>query len=199
MCPFPPLFPDCTASHNIPSISLGHQILRAETASIAIQSALTGHLVFSTLHTNDAAGAITRLLDLEVEPYLAASSVVGVVAQRLVRVICKNCKEEYVPTAESIASIGVTAGQLPNGKLWRGKGCPNCLNTGFLDRTAIYEILTINDHVREQIVAHASSNVIKQDAMKSGMRTLMMDGARKVLLGVTTPDEILNVTQMDAF
>jgi general secretion pathway protein E len=180
-----------------PDIIMVGEIRDVETAGIAIQSALTGHLVFSTLHTNDAPGAITRLLDLGIEPYLVASSVIGVIAQRLVRLICKHCKEEYVPSPESLAEIGISPNDVKTGKLWRGVGCPHCLNSGYIDRTAIYEILTIDDNVREQVMARSSSAMIKQDAIKRGMRTLRMDGAHKVLKGLTTPEEVLRVTQMD--
>jgi general secretion pathway protein E len=180
-----------------PDIIMVGEIRDIETATIAIQAALTGHLVFSTLHTNDAPGAVTRLLDLGVEPYLVASSVIGVIAQRLVRLICKHCREEYIPSPESLIQIGIDHAKLERPRLWRGTGCPHCLNSGYIDRTAIYEILTVDERVREQIMSRASSAMIKQDAIKRGMRTLRMDGARKVLRGLTTPEEVLRVTQMD--
>jgi general secretion pathway protein E len=182
-----------------PDIIFVGEIRDLDTAAIAIQAALTGHLVFSTLHTNDAPGAITRLLDLGVEPYLVSSSVIGIVAQRLVRLICKQCKTEYDPTDSELAGIGVKRQEVPNGRLWRGKGCPYCLNSGYSDRAAIFEIFSIDDHVREQTMNHVGSTVIKQDAIKRGMRTLRMDGARKVLQGKTTPEEVLRMTQMDTF
>jgi general secretion pathway protein E len=182
-----------------PDIIFVGEIRDLDTATIAIQAALTGHLVFSTLHTNDAPGAITRLLDLGVEPYLVASSVIGVVAQRLVRLICKHCKAEYAPTERELAGIGLSPRDVPGGRLWRGRGCPYCLNSGYRDRTAIFEIFTVDDHVREQTMQRVGSTFIKQDAIKRGMRTLRMDGARKVLAGKTTPEEVLRVTQMDTF
>ena len=182
-----------------PDIVFVGEIRDLDTAAIAIQAALTGHLVFSTLHTNDAPGAITRLLDLGVEPYLVSSSVIGVIAQRLVRLICKQCKTEYEPTDSELAGIGVDRKDVPNGRLWKGKGCPYCLNSGYSDRAAIFEIFSIDDHVREQAMNHVGSTVIKQDAIKRGMRTLRMDGARKVLQGKTTPEEVLRMTQMDTF
>jgi general secretion pathway protein E len=182
-----------------PDIIFVGEIRDLDTATIAIQAALTGHLVFSTLHTNDAPGAITRLLDLGVEPYLVASSVIGVVAQRLVRLICKHCKVEYAPTERELAGIGLSPKDVPGGKLWRGRGCPYCLNSGYRDRTAIFELFTVDDHVREQTMQRVGSTFIKQDAIKRGMRTLRMDGARKVLAGKTTPEEVLRVTQMDTF
>ncbi|MBI2901799.1 MAG: Flp pilus assembly complex ATPase component TadA, partial [Planctomycetes bacterium] len=175
------------------------EIRDKETATIAIQSALTGHLVFSTLHTNDAPGAVTRLIDLGVEPYLVSSSVIGVIAQRLVRMICKHCKETYKPTAESLSDVGLKLDAVPEGTLWRGHGCPGCLNSGYLDRTAIYEIFPIQDWGREMVMNRAGSTFIKAEAIKRGMRTLRMDGARKVLKGQTTPEEVLRVTQMDQF
>jgi general secretion pathway protein E len=182
-----------------PDIVFVGEIRDLDTAAIAIQAALTGHLVFSTLHTNDAPGAITRLLDLGVEPYLVSSSVIGVIAQRLVRLLCKHCKVEYEPTDRELAGIGLTMKDLPNGKIMKGKGCPYCLNSGYQDRTAIFEIFTVDDVVREQTMRRVGSTFIKSDAIKRGMRTLRMDGARKVVAGKTTPEEVLRVTQMDTF
>jgi general secretion pathway protein E len=180
-----------------PDIIFVGEIRDMETASIAIQAALTGHLVFSTLHTNDAPGAVTRLLDLGVEPYLVASSVIGVVAQRLVRVNCKQCMEEFVPTEESLRQIGIRPEQVNGRRLKRGRGCPNCLNSGFMDRMAIYEIFPVNDQVRDQMMQRVGSTTIKQEAIKRGMRTLRMAGANKVLAGLSTPEEVMRVTQMD--
>jgi type II secretory ATPase GspE/PulE/Tfp pilus assembly ATPase PilB-like protein len=182
-----------------PDIIMVGEIRDLETATIAIQAALTGHLVFSTLHTNDAPGAVTRLLDLGVEPYLVASSVVGVIAQRLVRRICKNCAEEYEPKEEELKEIGVQRSQLPDGKLLIGRGCPNCMNSGFYDRTGIFEILPIDDVVRDQIMKRTGSTYIKQEAIKRGMRTLRMDGARKVMRHISAISEVLQVTQIDSF
>jgi general secretion pathway protein E len=182
-----------------PDIIFVGEIRDLDTAAIAIQASLTGHLVFSTLHTNDAPGAITRLLDLGVEPYLVASSVIGVIAQRLVRLICKQCKAEYEPTERELSSIGIGPKEMPAAKLWRGKGCPYCLNSGYMDRSAIFEIFSVDDVVREQTMKRTGSTFIKSEAIKRGMRTLRMDGARKVLAGKTTPEEVLRVTQMDTF
>ena len=182
-----------------PDIIFVGEIRDEDTAGIAIQASLTGHLVFSTLHTNDAPGAVTRLIDIGVEPYLVASSVVGVVAQRLVRLICKHCKEEVDVTADELKQIGLKQEEVPKMRLWKGRGCPHCLNSGYLDRTAIYEIFTVNDHVRDQIMVKAGVTQIKSEALKRGMRTLRMDGARKVLKGQTTVEEVLRVTQMDTF
>jgi general secretion pathway protein E len=180
-----------------PNIIMVGEIRDGETADIAIQSSLTGHLVFSTLHTNDAPGAITRLLDLGVEPYLVASSLVGVVAQRLVRLICPGCKEPEVVTPEALQSIGLTVEKVPSMTLWKGRGCDRCLGTGYHDRTGIYEILPITDTIRDQIIAKIGSTFIKQGAVKTGLRTLRMDGALKVTQGRTTIEEVLRVTQMD--
>jgi general secretion pathway protein E len=182
-----------------PDIVFVGEIRDEETAGIAIQASLTGHLVFSTLHTNDAPGAVTRLIDIGVEPYLVASSVIGVVAQRLVRLICKHCKEEVAVTPDELRSIGLKAEDVPGLKLWVGRGCPHCLNSGYLDRTAIYEIFTVTDQVRDQVMAKVGVTQIKSDALKRGMRTLRMDGARKVMKGLTTVEEVLRVTQMDTF
>jgi general secretion pathway protein E len=180
-----------------PNIIMVGEVRDLETATIAIQAALTGHLVFSTLHTNDSAGAMTRLLDLGVEQYLVASSVVAVMAQRLVRLVCKHCREEFAPEAESLSDIGLKLDQLPNRRLWKGRGCPNCLNTGYLDRMGIYEVLPVTEKVREQVMTKTGASLIKQAAVASGFRTLRMDGAQKVLRGLTTIDEVLRVTQMD--
>jgi general secretion pathway protein E len=181
-----------------PDIIFVGEIRDLETATIAIQSALTGHLVYSTLHTNDAPSAATRLLNLGVEPYLVASSLVGVVAQRLVRVICSKCRVQYTPTDEELASVDLTREQIgSDGLLYKGEGCPNCFNTGYIGRTAIHEILRVTDHVRDQIMNRVGSNTIKFDAIASGMRTLRMAGSLKVLSGQTTIEEVMRVTQMD--
>ncbi len=182
-----------------PDIMMVGEVRDVETARIAVQSALTGHLVFSTLHTNDAPGAVTRMLDIGVEPYLVSSSLIGVIAQRLVRVICDRCRERYRPTEEELTRIGLSMADVPEGGLWRGKGCSHCLGTGYWDRTAIFEILVIDDAVRELVLGRAGANQIKEVAVKNGMRTLRMDGARKVILGETTPQEVLRVTQLDVF
>lgn len=182
-----------------PDIIMVGEIRDVETAEIAIQSALTGHLVFSTLHTNDSAGTITRLLDLGIEPYLVASSVIGVIAQRLVRLVCKFCKEPYEPVRESVEELGLRMEDIVDGKLWRGRGCSHCLNTGYWDRTGIFEVLPITEEIRELIMKRTSASAIKHHAVQRGLQTLRMDGARKVLQAITTIDEVLAVTQMDVF
>jgi type II secretory ATPase GspE/PulE/Tfp pilus assembly ATPase PilB-like protein len=171
-----------------------------ETARIAIQAALTGHLVLSTLHTNDSAGAVTRMLDIGVEPYLVASSLIGVIAQRLVRLICKECKEDYVPDGEMLAAVSelkLKMSEFASGRLNRGRGCDACFNTGYAGRTAIYEVLKVNDDIRQLVVDRASASVIKQTALKGGLVTLRGDGIAKVRTGQTTVDEVLRVTQLD--
>ena len=175
------------------------EIRDAETAGIAVQAANTGHLVFSTLHTNDSAGALTRLVNLGVEPYLVASAVIAVVAQRLVRRICRYCKEPFEPTDAQLAELGKSRAELHEGTLWRGRGCENCLGRGLFDRTAIYEIFVIDEDSRNQIIERTSASVIKQSAVGRGLQTLRMDGARKVVDGVTTIEEVFRVTQLDVF
>ncbi len=177
-----------------PDIIMVGEIRDLETAEISVQAALTGHLVFSTLHTNDAPSSLTRLIDMGVEPFLISSSVIGIVAQRLVRTICENCKQSYVPSKEVIDEIGV---ELPKGdlKFYRGAGCKSCKNTGYKGRMGIFEMLTLNDKIRDLILAKTSSAQIKHVAQEAGMRTLREDGIAKVLTGITTIDEVIRVTQ----
>lgn len=182
-----------------PDIMMVGEIRDVETARIAIQSALTGHLVFSTLHTNDAPGAVTRMLDIGIEPYLVSSSLIGVVAQRLVRVVCERCKESYKPTKSELSEIGLDSARVRGKKLYRGKGCNHCMGTGYWNRTGIYEILPVMDRIRELVVNRTGANIIKQAAVEEGMTTLRMDGARKVIAGKTSTDEVLRVTQLDVF
>ncbi len=185
-----------------PDIMMVGEIRDVETARIAIQAALTGHLVYSTLHTNDAASTVTRLVDIGIESYLVASSLICVIAQRLVRRICPSCREEHDPTTEELRDlklIGLSIAEFPSGKLFHGRGCPSCFNTGYIDRTGIYEIMPVDEALKDQIVERKSSSVIKKSAIERGCRTLRMDGAQKVLHGVTTPAEVLRVTQLDAF
>ena len=176
-----------------PDIIMVGEIRDVETAEIAIHASLTGHLVFSTLHTNDASGAITRLLDMSIEPYLISSSVIGVIAQRLVRLICEKCSETYDPDEEALAEIGLKKKDV--GTLSRGKGCQNCLDTGYRGRTGIYEIVMIDEELRELILGRADSNTIRKKALDKGMGVLRGDGAAKVLKGITTIEEVLRVTQ----
>ncbi len=183
-----------------PDVLMVGEIRDEETAKIATQAALTGHLVYSTLHTNDAAGAVARMLNFEVEPYLVASSVLVVIAQRLVRMICDECKESFDPTAADLVEledIGLRLQELPESKMWRGAGCANCFQTGYLDRTAIYEVLPVGEEVKEQIMNRESASKIKRASIDRGCTTLRMDGARKVRAGMTTVGEVLRVTQLD--
>lgn len=183
-----------------PDIIMVGEVRDLETARIAIQSALTGHLVFSTMHTNDSSGAVTRLLDLGVESYLVSSSLVGVVAQRLVRLICVECKTEYQAEEFEIRNLGLDLEEYGGRTLCRGAGCDACLGRGYLGRTGIFEILMVDDEIRKLIKEQVTAGEIKNvAAKKETFTTLRMDGARKVLDGLTTAEEILKVTQMDLF
>ncbi|MFC1708992.1 GspE/PulE family protein [Candidatus Omnitrophota bacterium] len=180
-----------------PDVLMVGEVRDYETAEIAIRSALTGHLVFSTLHTNDAAGAITRLLDMGVEPFLISSSIECLVAQRLVRLICDNCKTKIKPNRKILQDLGIQD-DIDKIELFEGEGCESCKFTGYKGRTAIYEILSLNEDIRQMILAKASSQDIKKKAMQQGMRTLLLDGWQKVLMGVTTINEIIRVTQRES-
>jgi len=180
-----------------PDIIMVGEIRDLETAEIAIQSALTGHLIFSTLHTNDAAGAITRLADMGIKPYLAASTVQGILAQRLVRTICPSCREVYQPSKEEMVILSMVPGQLKKIELYKGKGCSSCNNTGFKGRMGIYELLVMNDSLRELVLENTPSTVLCKKAREFGMRTLKEDGMEKVKRGHTTIEEVLRVTQDD--
>jgi general secretion pathway protein E len=182
-----------------PDVIMVGEIRDRETAEIAIQASLTGHLVFSTVHTNDAAGAVTRLIDMGVEAYLVGSSLIGVLAQRLVRVLCKECREAYLPTPEELKEIGLSTDKKPREPrmIYRPKGCDACNGTGYHGRTGIYEIMMVDDAIRELAVKKVDSGSIKRAAVQKGMRTLMEDGGRKVLRGITSVAEVLSVTQED--
>lgn len=178
-----------------PDVILVGEIRDLETAEIAIQSALTGHLVFSTLHTNDASSAVTRLIDMGIESFLVTSSVLAILAQRLVRTICTDCREEYTPDRESLQSIGIDPDMAEGRKFYRGKGCLSCLNTGYMGRTGIFELMMLDDRVKNLILKTSDANAIKRRAVEQGMVTLRQDGAQKVLNGITTIEEIFRVTQ----
>jgi general secretion pathway protein E len=180
-----------------PDVIMVGEVRDLETAEIAIRAALTGHLVFSTLHTNDAPGAITRLIDMGIEPFLVSSSVEALIAQRLIRTICKACKEEYKPETEFLHEVGFPAGDIDRVKFYRGRGCEECRFTGFKGRSAIYEILVMSEALRPLIIERASSSSIKQAAIARGMKTLRDDGWEKVKLGLTTVEEVARVTQED--
>jgi general secretion pathway protein E len=178
-----------------PDVIMIGEIRDLETAEIAIRSALTGHLVFSTLHTNDAPSAITRLVDMGVENYLLASCLVGVLAQRLVRIICTHCKVEYQEDIDRLKGLGVEAAGPSKVTVYRGQGCEACGYTGYESRKGIFELMEPDDEIRRMIVANESSNIIAHYARKQGMKTLREDGVEKVLTGVTTLEELLRVTQ----
>jgi general secretion pathway protein E len=179
-----------------PDVIMIGEIRDIETAEIAIQASLTGHLVLSTLHTNDSASAVTRLIDMGIEPYLISSSVVAVIAQRLLRVICPQCKQPYTPNGQVISLWGQGgAASTIGGQLYKGAGCENCLETGYLGRTGICELLTIDDDIKELISKRQGSHVIKEAAVQKGMTTLREDGLRKALAGETTLEEVCRVTQ----
>ena len=178
-----------------PDVILVGEIRDLETAEIAIQAALTGHLVFSTLHTNDSASAVTRLIDMGIEPFLVTSSVIGILAQRLVRNVCNECKEEYIPDEESLENICITPEMSSGKKIYKGKGCQDCLNTGYKGRTGIFEFMILDDAIKSLILKTSDSNAIKKKAVNQGMVTLRQDGALKVLNGITTVEEILRITQ----
>ncbi len=177
-----------------PDVILVGEIRDLETAEMAIQASLTGHLVFSTLHTNDSSGAITRLLNMGIEPFLVSSSVMGIEAQRLVRLICPNCMEEYEPDPEELLKVGIHPDQVPDGKLCRGRGCDECFGRGYQGRTGIYEFLPISDTIQRLILENVDSNVIKREAIREGMNTLRQDGILKALSRRTTLEEVLRVT-----
>ncbi len=180
-----------------PDVILVGEIRDLETAEMAVQASLTGHLVFATLHTNDSAGAVTRLVNMGIEPFLVTSSTIAIQAQRLVRRICDSCKEEYVPTPESLKDLGINPADPRAAHLARGVGCDICSQRGYFGRTGIFELLVMTPHIQELVLQGADSNVIKREARKGHMRTLREDGAEKTLRGETTLEEILRVTRDD--
>jgi general secretion pathway protein E len=183
-----------------PDVMMVGEVRDNETADIAIRAALTGHLVFSTVHTNDSASTVTRLIDIGVEPYLVSSSLLLVIAQRLLRTLCPNCREPITPTQEMLyhlEDLKLSIDQFPDGKLMKGKGCDECFRSGYAGRTAIYEVMPIDTHIQEQIVNKATASTIKRGALERGLKTLRMSGVQKLLHGMTTPDEVLRVTQLD--
>ncbi len=180
-----------------PNVIMIGEIRDLETASIAINASLTGHLVFSTLHTNDAPSAVTRLIDIGVKPFLVASSTRALMAQRLVRKVCRKCAAPYMPTEAEIRAINFDAAALQSANFQRGKGCADCSNTGFRGRFGIFEIFVIDDEARKLIYEKVPSSVLRARAREMGMRTLREDGVRKILAGLTTPDEVIRATVGD--
>jgi general secretion pathway protein E len=177
-----------------PDVIMIGEIRDLETAEIAIHASLTGHLVFSTLHTNDAAGAITRLIDMGIEPFLVASSIVAIIAQRLVRLSCKQCRRPYHPANQELMKLGIR--ESPSDILfYRAEGCPGCAHTGYHGRVGIYEVLLIDDDVRRLIMEKRDSATIKKSAVDHGMRLLKDEGVEKVLHGLTTTEEVMRITQ----
>jgi general secretion pathway protein E len=181
-----------------PNVILVGEIRDLETAEIAIQASLTGHLVFSTLHTNDSAGAITRLIDMGVEPFLISSSLAASLAQRLVRVLCTQCREPYTPTVEALREIGLSPQALDAHQIYRPKGCASCNHTGYRGRIAIFEILIVDDTIRNLITRGIDSKTIADQAVKQGMVTMRMFGAHQVLRGITAIAEVLRQTEEEA-
>jgi len=181
-----------------PDVIMVGEIRDSETAEIAIQAALTGHLVFSTLHTNDSASAVTRLVEMGTEPFLVSSSVLAVMAQRLLRRVCDQCRRELRPTAELLAEVGLTTEQAAGRTLYTsGTGCAACKQTGYRGRTGIHELLVVDDEIRGLIMKNADASAIRRAAAASGMVTLREDGASKILAGETTIEEVMRVTQED--
>jgi len=180
-----------------PDIILVGEIRDLETAEIAAQSSLTGHIVFTTLHTNDAPSSIARLLDLGVEPFLITATLEGIVAQRLVRKICENCKAPYEPTETELTELGLTPEDIRNKKFYYGPGCSRCNNTGYRGRTAIFEIMTLNDEMRDLIMNRASTNVLRAAGQKAGMKLLRDSGLAAIYDGITTVDEVIKETIME--
>ncbi len=180
-----------------PDVVMVGEIRDRETAEIAIQASLTGHLVISTLHTNDSASAATRLIDMGVEPFLVASSVIGIIAQRLLRTLCGECRERYSPNDFELKQLGITREQIEGKNIYRAKGCASCLETGYSGRTGIHEILMLSDEVRAMIMSNTEATLLKKKAMQAGMNTLREIAAEKVLSGESSVEELLRVTQED--
>jgi len=178
-----------------PDIIMVGEIRDGETAEIAVQSALTGHMVFSTLHTNDAASALTRLTEMGVEPFLAASSITGILAQRLVRRLCPHCRQAYIPPAEMLAELGHGAARPADARFYQATGCDDCLQIGYRGRTGIYELLIMDDRVRELLMQGQDATGIRHAAQQAGMLSLRQSGLNKVLAGETSLEEVLRVTQ----
>jgi general secretion pathway protein E len=171
------------------------EIRDIETANIAIQASLTGHLVLSTLHTNDAPSAVTRLVDMGVEPYLLSSTLAGVLAQRLVRRICPDCKIAYEPQDSELVSLGLERGQLHNGVLHKGTGCHNCYQSGYKGRHGIYELMQDSNPIKKQMMQSPDSLEMRRIALANGMKSLLFHGAYLVVEGITTVAEVLRATR----
>jgi type IV pilus assembly protein PilB len=177
-----------------PDIVLVGEIRDNETAKIAVEASLTGHLVFSTLHTNDAPSSVARLLDLGLEAFLITASLEGVIAQRLVRKICNNCKTEYTPAEEQLMELELRTEDVKGKTFYYGKGCDQCNNTGYRGRLGIYEIMTLDDDMRDMIIKQASTQVLRMESKKRGMRTLRQSGLMAIYDGITTIEEVVRET-----
>ena len=180
-----------------PNIIMIGEIRDLETANIAVQSALTGHLVFSTLHTNDAPSAVTRLIDIGVKPFLVASATRAIMAQRLIRRVCPKCKEPYTPTDYEMKTLNIDPAELAKTTIFKGRGCADCSRTGYRGRTGIYEIFFVDEDMRRLIYERVPANVLRIQARELGMRTLREDGVRKIMSGLSTPEEVISITSGD--
>ena len=180
-----------------PNIIMIGEIRDLETANIAVQAALTGHLVFSTLHTNDAPSAVTRLIDIGVKPFLVASATRAIMAQRLLRRVCSKCKEPYTPTDYEMKTLNLDPTALAKTTIFKGRGCTDCSRTGYRGRTGIYEIFFVDEEMRRLIYERVPSNVLRTQARALGMRTLREDGVRKIMAGLSTPEEVISITASD--
>lgn len=180
-----------------PNIVMIGEIRDLETANIAVQAALTGHLVFSTLHTNDAPSAVARIVDMGVKPFLVASAVRAIMAQRLIRKVCAKCRQPYTPSEYEMKTLKLNPDEMKNAAIVRGIGCNECSRTGYRGRMGIYEIFQVTDDVRQLIYEKVPSNVIRTRARELGMRTLREDGVRKIMAGITTPEEVISITMGD--
>jgi len=176
-----------------PDVVMVGEIRDKETAETAIQASLTGHLVFSTLHTNDAPSALTRLIDMEIEPFLISSSIIGVLAQRLVRVICPKCKEEHTPSKEELKNLGLKEGAT----FYKGKGCQKCKKTGYAGRIAIFELLVLDEEIKKMVVSRSSVDEVRKKAISKGMITLFSNGISKAKEGITTIEDVLRATKIE--
>lgn len=181
-----------------PNIIMVGEIRDKETAEIAINASLTGHMVFSTLHTNDAPSAVSRLVDIGIKPFLVSASIRSVLAQRLVRKVCPKCKESTEPDTRSLNALGIRPEQISNATFMAGKGCDHCNNTGFRGRIGVFEMFNINEEIEQMIYEEVSLVALRERSREMGMRTMREDGIRKVLAGVTTPEEVLKTTVSDS-
>ena len=180
-----------------PDIIMVGEIRDFETAQIAIQAALTGHLVLSTVHTNDAPGTITRLIDMGIEPFLISSAVILILAQRLIRKICVDCREPIKVHPQLLIDLGVPPDEVKSFPTYKGKGCPICSNTGYKGRVGLYEVMPMKEEVKELVLSRASTSEVKKEAMRLGMKTLRQSGIMKIREGVTTIEEVLRATVED--